>query len=156
MDANSMDRKEFFVLTFTLIGSAVAGAAACSSSSNNTDGGGGSGGGTGVGGAGGGAGGGGAGGETAAACTDPLPETQEPDNTQHTHTVTISAATLNSTTDQTFTTSPPMPNSDGHMHMITTTVAQLATLKGGGTVTAIMSTPAGTPTHTHKFDVTCH
>ena len=146
MDANSMNRKEFFVLTFTLIGSAVAGAAACSSSSNNTDGGGGSGGGTGSGGA-----AGGAGGSTGLACADPLPETQNADQTGHTHTVTVAAATLNATTDQTFTTSPG--GSDGHTHMITLTVANLATIKAGGSVPTVPSTV--TDAHMHTYAVSC-
>ena len=144
MDANSMNRKEFFVLTFTLIGSAVAGAAACSSSSNNTDGGGGSGGGS---------GGSGAGGSTTTglACADPLPETQNPDQTGHTHTVTVPEATLNATTDQTFTTSPG--GTDAHTHMITLTVANLATIKAGGSVPTVPSTV--TDSHMHTYAVSC-
>lgn len=133
MDSSAMTRKEFFVLTFTLAGTGVV-VAACGSSSDN----------------------GGTGGASGGACADPLPETQEADATQHIHTVTISAATLNATTDQTFTTSPPTPSSDGHMHMITLAVAQLVTLKGGSTVTGVMSTSAGTTPHAHKFDVSCH
>ena len=134
MDANSMNRKEFFVLTFTLIGSAVAGAAACSSSSNNSD------------------GGTGAGGSTAGnlTCADPLPETQVPDSTGHTHTVTVAAATLNATTDQTFTTSAG--GADGHTHMITLAVANLTTIKAGGVATV---TSTITDSHTHMFTVSC-
>jgi hypothetical protein len=145
MDANSMNRKEFFVLTFTLIGSAVAGAAACSSSSNNNDGGGGSGGGSG-------GGGGGAGGSTTTglACADPLPETQVADQTGHMHTVTVPEATLNATTDQNFTTSPG--GTDGHTHMITLTVAILGTIKAGGQMTVPSTT---TDAHSHMFTVSC-
>jgi hypothetical protein len=148
MDANSMSRKEFLVLSFTLIGSAVAGAAACSGSSNNADGGGsggGSGGGT--------NGGGGAAGSTTTglACADPLPETQNADQTGHTHTVTVPEATLNATTDQTFTTSPG--GSDGHTHMVTLTVANLATIKAGGSVPSVPSTV--TESHMHTYAVSC-
>jgi len=148
MDANSMNRKEFFVLTFTLLGSAVAGAAACSSSSNNTDGGGGSGGGTGSGGA---AGGTGGSTTTGLACADPLPETQNPDQTGHTHTVMVPEATLNATTDQTFTTSPG--GTDAHTHMITLTAANLATIKAGGSVASVPSTV--TDSHMHTYAVSC-
>jgi hypothetical protein len=109
MDFKSMNRKEFFVLTFTLIGSAVTGAAACSSSTSPTGSGGTGGTGTGLGGSG--------GTGNPAACADPLAETQVPDSTGHTHTVTVAAAALNATTDQTFTTSAA--GTDSHMHMIT-------------------------------------
>src|ERR1700722_15197554 len=117
MDFKAMDRKEFFVLTFTLIGAAVTGAAACSGSANSSDGGTGAGGST----------------NENLTCADPLPETQVPDSTGHTHTVTVAAATLNATTDQTFTTSPG--GSDSHTHMITLAVADLATIKSGGSAT---------------------
>ena len=102
MDPKSMTRKDFFALTFTLVGSAIIAPACGSSSSNGGAGGsgggaGGSGGGSGGsggsgggagghggsgGGAGGGTGGGGAGGNIdgggvdAASCTLPLPEEQ--------------------------------------------------------------------------------
>jgi hypothetical protein len=134
MDFNSMDRKEFFVLTFTLIGAAVTGAAACSSSSNSSDGGTGAGGGTGG----------------NLTCADPLPEMQVPDSTGHTHTVTVAAATLNATTDQTFTTSAA--GVDGHTHMITLTVAILGTIKAGGQMTVPSTT---TDAHSHMFTVSC-
>jgi hypothetical protein len=135
MDFKSMDRKEFFVLTFTLIGAAVTGAAACSSSSNSND------------------GGTGAGGSTAGnlTCADPLPEMQNPDQTGHTHTVTVAAATLTATTDQTFTTSAG--GTDGHTHMITLTVANLATIKAGGSVPMVPSTM--TDAHVHSYAVSC-
>ena len=56
-----------------------------------------------------------------------LPETQSASD--HTHTVTIAASTLNATTAQTFTTS----TRPAHTHMVTLEPAQLTTLKGGGT-----------------------
>jgi hypothetical protein len=139
VDCNSMNRKEFFVLTFMLIGSAVAGAAACSSSTNNSDGG--------ASGSGGGAGGSAGGNST---CADPLPEMQVADQTGHTHTVTVAAATLNATTDQTFTTSAA--GADGHTHMITLAVANLAAIKAGGSG---MVTSTTTDAHSHMFVVSC-
>jgi hypothetical protein len=129
MDFNSMNRKEFFVLTFTLLGTAVTGVAACSSSTATPT---------------------GAGGTGGTTCADPLPEVQVPDATGHTHTVTVPAATLDSTTDQTFTTSAA--GTDGHTHMITLTVAILATIKGGGQMTIIST---NTDSHTHMFTVSC-
>jgi hypothetical protein len=135
MDPTTITRKEFFKLTFTLVGGGALAGIACSSnsSSNNTDGSGG------------------------ASCTDPLPEAQEADSTGHFHTITIHASVLSATTDQSFTTSVPMPAAlDGHMHMITLTPAQLGTLKAGGAVTGVTSTAAGTIAHTHMFDISCH
>lgn len=124
MDFQSMNRKEFFVLTFTLIGTAVTGAAACSSSTSTPDGGG--------------------------TCGDPLPEAQVADSTGHTHTVTVAAAVLNATTDQTFTTSAA--GTDAHTHMITLAVANLATIKANGMVTVTSTT---TDQHTHMYTVGC-
>lgn len=134
MEINAMNRKEFFVLTFTLVGSAVAAAAGCSSSSSGND------------------GGTGAGGSTGGnlTCADPLPEMQVADATGHTHTVTVAAATLNATTDQTFTTSAA--GADGHTHMITLAVANLATIKAGGMATVTSTT---TDAHDHMFNVSC-
>src|SRR5262245_59798077 len=97
-------RKEFLVLTFTLIGSAAA-IGSCDDDNNaNVTGLGGRGGTTGragttgTGGTGtagtGGTGTAGAGGTGTTACTDPLPETQVSDSTGHMHTVTIAASTL--------------------------------------------------------------
>jgi hypothetical protein len=162
---NEMTRKEFFVLTFTLVGSAAA-VGACSSDNNNVDasfggnngsagttGGGGttghagSGGTTGTAGSGGTTGTGGGGGTTAAACSDPLPETQSVSD--HTHTLTIAASTLNATTAQTFDTGLAA----GHMHMVTLEPAQLTTLKGGSSV---MVTSSQSAAHTHVFTISCH
>jgi hypothetical protein len=134
MNAEAMTRKQFVKLTFTLLGGAAA-VAACGS---NTYGGGSN-------------GSSGTGGSTATvACQDPLPETQLPDSTGHTHTVTIPASDLEAAADQTINTSV----TGGHMHAITLAVADLATLKGGGQVTAT-STSAGTPSHTHMYSVSC-
>jgi hypothetical protein len=167
---DEMTRKDFLTLTFTLIGGTVVGA--CSSDNNNVDGGfggtfGNNGGTFGRGGRGGTTGGGGttgaggtsgttgtagttgAGGNGAAACADPLPETQSPSD--HTHTVTIHPSMLDSTT-------PVMVDTDiklAHMHMVTLQPAQLATLKGGGTVT-VTSTAAGSGPHTHDYTISCH
>jgi hypothetical protein len=135
MDTKSMTRKEFVTLTFTLIGGAAT-AAACSSSSNGSDGG--------TGGA------HGTGGTSGGACADPLPETQLPDATMHTHSLTIPASDLNATTDQIINTGV----TNAHMHMVTLTVANLGTLKGGSSVQAV-SSQAGTPAHMHTFMVSC-
>src|SRR5437763_2103893 len=166
---DEMTRKDFLTLTFTLIGSTVIGGA-CSSDNNNVDGGfggtfgnnggtfGNNGGTTGRGGRGGttGAGGtsgttgtggaGGGGGNGTAACADPLPEMQS--QSDHVHTVTIPASTLNATTAQTFNTSVAL----AHMHMVALDPSQLSTLKGGGTVT-VTSTVASA--HTHMYTISC-
>jgi hypothetical protein len=153
---NDMTRKEFITLTFTLIGATAVGA--CSDDNNNNTGTGGiSGtgrggttGGAGKGGSGGAAGTtgtGGAGGTGTAACADPLAEMQAPSD--HTHTVTIPASTLNATTAQTFDTSVVL----GHMHMVTLEPAQLAAIKGGGSATVTSSSASA---HTHVFTVSCH
>ena len=161
-----MTRKEFLTLTFTLIGGAVVGGA-CSSDDNNFDGGfggtfgnnggtfgsGGKGGTTGTGGTtgsaghGGTTGTGGGGGTGVAACTDPLPETQSASD--HTHTLTIAASTLNATTAQTFDTGVAA----GHMHMVTLEPIALTTLRNGGMVLITSTTAVG---HTHVFTIRCN
>ncbi len=159
---DEMTRKDFLTLTFTLIGSTVVGGA-CSSDNNNVDGGfggtfgnnggaigtGGRGGTTGAGGTAGTTGVGGGGGTGAAACADPLPETQSASD--HTHTVTIHPSMLDSTTAVMVDTDIKL----AHMHMVTLQPAQLATLKGGGTVT-VTSTAAGSGPHTHDYTISCH
>jgi hypothetical protein len=162
-----MTRKEFLTLTFTLVGTAAA-VGACSNDNNGNDGGFGgtfgNGGTTGHGGsAGTSAGGhggtagtstGGTGGTGATACADPLPEAQVADTTGHMHTVTIPASTLNATSAQTFDTSVASAGTAGaHMHMVTLEPGQLATLKGGSSVT-VMSTIV--MSHGHMFTVSCH
>ena len=155
---NEMTRKEFITLTFTLIGATAVGA--CSDDNNNNTGTGGisgtgQGGTTGAagkggsGGAAGTTGTGGTGGTGTASCADPLPETQAPSD--HTHTVTVPASTLNATSAQMFNTSSVL----GHTHMITLEPAQLTAIKGGGSAT-VTSTSAGSPAHTHVFTVSCH
>jgi pilus assembly protein FimV len=72
--------------------------------------------------------------------------------------VTIPVSDLDATTDQTITTSEPMADTAGgtvvaHTHMVTLTTANLATLKGGGSVTAT-SSPASDG-HMHMFMVSC-
>jgi hypothetical protein len=145
MDTKSMTRKEFVRLTFTLIGGA---AAACSSSSSPSDGGtggsNGSGGTTGSGGTG-----------VGAVCADPLPEMQLPDDTMHMHVVTVAASTLDATTAQTITTGPVIDATGTiapHTHMVPFTTANLATLKGGGSVTVTAMIADG---HQHMYLVSC-
>ena len=147
---NEMTRKEFLMLTFTLIGGDRGrrrlqqrqqrlrrwlrrhlrnnGGARHGRHGGTTGGGGttGTGGTTGNGGPRGTTGAGGGGGTGAAACTDPLPETQSASD--HTHTLTIAASTLNATTAQTFDTGVAA----GHMHMVTLEPVELTTLKNGG------------------------
>jgi hypothetical protein len=142
MDAKSMTRKEFVTLTLTLLGGAAT-AAACSSSSSSS----GTGGTTGT----------STGGTTGGgSCANPLPETQVPDTTGHTHTVTIPASDLNATSDQTITTGEPTATNgatvDPHTHTVTLTPSELGTLKAGGTVTVGSST---TMSHSHMYMVSC-
>jgi len=162
---NEMTRKEFLVLTFTLIGSsAVIGNCDDDDDNNNTTGLGGRGGTTGTGGSGtagrGGSGGtstggtstggsGGGGGTGATACADPLREMQLQDSTGHTHSVTIAASTLSSTTAQTFMTSVAV----GHQHNVTLQPADLSALASGGSVTVVSSIA---DLHAHMYAVSCH
>jgi hypothetical protein len=163
MKPNEMTRKQFVTLTFTLIGVGTAAGACSSTSTNNNDAGtgaGGTGGSAGAGGTGGSAGAGGAGGTGgsagaggtggATACTDPLPEAQDPDTLMHVHSLTVPASTLDSTMDQTFTTGSA--GTPAHTHMVTLNAANLATIKGGGTVD-VMSTIS--QSHLHSFKVGC-
>jgi hypothetical protein len=168
MDSKSMTRKEFITLTFTLIGSAATVAACGTSGSSPLDSGitgtggfggiggkGGAGGSAGAGGSGGGAGGaGGTPDAGTAACTDPLPEVQDPDLLHHTHTVTVAAATLAATSDQTFTTSVASEAGiPSHTHQVILTRAHLATLAAGGTVDVTALISQG---HVHSYTVRCH
>jgi hypothetical protein len=156
MESKSMTRKEFIALTFTLIGGVAA--ASCSDDNNDNSGTGGSGGTTNVttgrGGSGGGGGNaganpGGSGGSTGAtACSDPLPETQVADSLGHVHMVMVAASTLNATTAQKFTTTI----ANGHSHDITLSPANLATIKGGGSVTVPSSISSS---HIHMYTVSC-
>jgi len=167
MDSKPMTRKDFITLTFTLIGSGVA-LDACSSSNNN----GGTAGNNGTSGTNGGAGttgfaghagtngaagatGGstGAGGSGTSACTNPLPETQDPDGLGHIHSLDVPASLLDSTSDQTINTGSAMsPGAAAHMHTVVLTVAMLATLKAGESVDA----PSGiTLSHMHSYTINC-
>jgi hypothetical protein len=159
---NEMTRKQFLVLTFSLVGTAAA-AKACDddddanvtgtagTSGTGRGGGGGTTGTAGASGTTGTAGGGGTtgtGGGVQAGCTDPLPASQASDSTGHVHSVMIAASALNSTTAQTFTTTVAA----GHAHMVTLQPAELATLKGGGTV---MVTSSTVDLHAHMYMVRC-
>lgn len=167
-----MTRKDFVTLAITLVGGAAF-AGACSSSGNTpADGGGGSGGSGGSSGGASGSGGsasGGSGGanrdaatdnradaagDTGPACADPLPAGQVADATAHTHALVILAETLDATTDQMLQTGPFPEDSGGHTHIITLTVANLATIKAGGMVT-VTSTMSGDTPHMHMFTVAC-
>jgi hypothetical protein len=155
MPSKSMTRKDFFKLTFTLVGGAAALAPACGSSSN-TSGTGGSGagtGGSGTGTGGSGAGTGGAGGSSAQ-CTNPLPEMQLPDATGHEHTLVVGAALLAATSPITLQTAGFPVGSGGHVHDVTLTVSHLAMLKAGGSV-MVPSSSAGTTPHIHTYMVSC-
>src|SRR5262245_8710386 len=124
---NDMTRKQFLVLTFTLVGTGAA-IGSCDDDNTNLTGTAGSSG-TGRGGTTGTAGTTGAGGTTgtagttgtggtgATACTDPLPESMVPDGLGHTHSVTIPASALNSSTAMTFNTSSA--GAPAHMHSVT-------------------------------------
>jgi hypothetical protein len=154
-------------------GSGGSGGKGGSGGSGGSGGKGGSGGGGAGGGSGGsgGSGGGGAGGNTdggnvdASNCTLPLPEQQivaatpvdgGPNDTNgHTHTVTVNAQVLASTTAQTVTTSVFVSTTAdaAHSHDVTFMPTDLATLRNGGTV-EIRSTVAAN--HTHTYRVSCH
>jgi hypothetical protein len=150
-------RKEFLVLTFTLIGSTAAIGNCDDDDNDNITGLGGRGGttgtagttGTGGTGGSGGTGTGGGAGTGAQACSDPLAEMQLSDSTGHVHTVTIAASTLNSTTAQMFPTSVTA----GHQHTVTLQPADLSALKSGGSVTVTSSVA---DLHAHMFSVSCH
>ncbi|HVT66266.1 MAG TPA: hypothetical protein VHF26_00860 [Trebonia sp.] len=138
MELKSMTRKDFIKLTFTLVGGA-AGVAACSSSSNGSS-------------------DGGTGGNNGNLCTSPLPETMEPDQTMHTHTLTVGSALLNQQSDQTITTSGIMNAATGiqpHTHTVVLTAANLGVLKGGGSVMVTSMVADDPAPHVHTFQVSC-
>jgi hypothetical protein len=68
----------------------------------------------------------------------------------HGHALVIAKTDLNSTVDKTYS----ILGTATHDHQITLTVAQLALLKAGTTVT-VTSTQAGAPAHTHDVSVGC-
>jgi hypothetical protein len=129
VDDKTITRKDFILLTFTLVGSAAVGAAACSDDNNNNGNDGGA---------------GGTGGGTS--CSSP----QVADDTAHTHTVAVPASALAQTSPQTFTTSEV----GAHTHMITLSVADLGMLSSGQTVSAV-STSNGTTPHMHTYTISC-
>ena len=166
MDSKAITRKDFFTLTFTLVGGAAV-AAGCSSSSGTADASAGTGGSTG-------SSSGGSSGtdarqdlgfdrqpdtggiDTANSCASPLPANQVIDATGHVHLLVMDASVLLATTDQMLLTNGfPPDNSGGHFHPITLTVANLATLRGGGSLT-VTSGIGGTPEHTHMYMISCH
>jgi len=160
MNSHSMNRKDFLKVTFTLIGTATV-AGACSSSNSN----GGSGGSNGSGGGGGinGSGGKGTGGSSvdakadtgpASMCSNPLPTSQLADTSGHTHMLFVPLSDLSMTSDATDITTPFPMNSGGHFHAVTLSVADLATLAGGGSVTKTSSV-SGDPAHSHMYMVSC-
>jgi hypothetical protein len=71
----------------------------------------------------------------------------------HGHTLTIAKADLDSPVDKTYALSPSI---EGHSHDVTFTVAQLATLKGGGSVTVRSTTTVASAAYggTHSHSVT--
>ncbi|MFL6664286.1 MAG: hypothetical protein ACJ8G7_19105 [Rhizobacter sp.] len=71
----------------------------------------------------------------------------------HGHAVTIPSADLDATTNRTYS----IMGTATHDHSITLTPAQLATLKGGGTVvvSSTVTTAAGFGSHNHDVTVTC-
>ena len=64
-------------------------------------------------------------------------------NAGHTHTTTVPAADIGSTTDRTYTST-----ATDHAHMVTLTAANFATIDGGGSVTVTSTNSGG---HTHDF-----
>ncbi len=88
-------------------------------------------------------------------CADTLPTAQLADSTGHTHMLIVLNARLASTSDQMLLTSgyPPV-GSGGHFHTVTLTVADLATISGGGSVTKTSSIESDPP-HSHMFMISC-
>ena len=161
MDSHSMNRKDFLKLTVTLIGGATV-ASACSSSNSNGGSGGSNGSGGSSGSGAGGSNGAGGGSVDAKAVTGPanmcavsLPTMQLADSTGHTHMLVILSSRLASTSDQMLLTSGyPPSGSGGHFHTVTLTVADLATLSGGGSFTKTSSIESD-PAHSHMFMISC-
>lgn len=128
MGSNEVSRKDFLLLTFTLVGTAAVGAGCGTDSAGSPTGAGGTGG--------------------PVTCDSPLPSTQTSDGTGHTHTVSIPSTVLASTTPQSFTTS----SASGHTHTVTLSVNTLSTLRGGGSQTVNSSS---NDNHTHAYHVSC-
>ena len=130
MESDGIGRKQFIVLSFTLIGSAAA--AGCSGGGGGST--------TGTGGA------GGTGGPVT--CDDPLGSMQLSDANGHTHTVTVPMAALQATPPQMFTTS----SVNAHTHTISLSAGNLTTIGNGGSVMVTSSTSSN---HTHTYRVSC-
>jgi hypothetical protein len=169
VENKALTRKDFILLTFTLIGSTAVAGSACDDEDNTTGAGGTGGGGTGRGGTTGSAGRGGSGGTTGSAGSGGTTGTagsggttgaagsgnvsacnagQQPDTTGHTHTLTVAASILSATSTQTLNTSL----ADGHVHGVNLTTANLQTLAGGGSITVMSEISSS---HTHMYMVTC-
>jgi hypothetical protein len=71
----------------------------------------------------------------------------------HGHTLAIPVADLGATTEKVYS----IAGTAGHDHTITLTAAQLATVKGGGTVTvtSTVTDAAGFGSHSHDVTVAC-
>jgi hypothetical protein len=167
VENKALTRKDFILLTFTLIGSTAVAGSACDDEDDTTGAGGTSGGGTGRGGTTGTAGSGtgsggttgtaGSGGTTGTAGTTGAAGSggasacnagQQPDSTGHTHTLTVPASILSSTSTQTLNTSL----ADGHLHGVNLTTANLQALAGGGSITVMSEISSS---HRHTYMVTC-
>lgn len=71
------------------------------------------------------------------------------------HTLVITPSLLAATSSIMLQTGPFPVGSGGHIHTITLSTTDLATLKGGGSVT-VTSGDAGTPAHSHMYMLSCH
>jgi hypothetical protein len=65
----------------------------------------------------------------------------------HSHTTNVPASDQLHPVDTTYTSSSSL----GHVHMVTLTASQLATIASGGSVTVTSTTSAVTGTHQHDF-----
>ena len=68
----------------------------------------------------------------------------------HTHTLAVPAADVAAGVEKTYTTGPG--GDPAHMHMVTVTAAEFATLAGGGTVTHESAVELS---HTHTVTIMC-
>jgi hypothetical protein len=161
VENKALTRKDFILLTFTLIGSTAVAGSACDDEDDTTGAGGSGGGGTGRGGTTGTAGSGtGSGGSTGSAGTTgnagsggsggltSCPGAQLPDTIGHVHTFSVPVSAVSSTSTMMFNTGM----ADGHVHPVTLTGAQLMSLSSGGSVTVTSGLADG---HVHMYMVTC-
>jgi hypothetical protein len=133
MTPQGISRKDFILLTVSLVSGA--GIATCGNDGGGSP--------TGSGGT---NGSGGTGGQ--AECSDPLGAMQNSDSTGHTHTVMVPRAALDSASAMMFTTS----SASNHTHTITLSTNNLSTIRAGGSVTVTSSSDSN---HTHAFRVRC-